>query len=122
MKLTVRESGRQLASQMSEARSFWKRLRGLMLTESLPEGCGLHIRTCKSVHSFLMNYPIDVLHLDENGQITGIEHRLGTGTIGKAFPGTRSVVELPAGTLAREEVKVGQTVIFQPAQNQSERV
>jgi uncharacterized protein len=113
MKLKIRESGRQLGFQITEAHSFLARLRGLMLTKSLPEGCGLHIRPCKSVHSFFMKYPIDVLHLDGNGLITGIEHQLGTGMIGRVFRGTRSVVELPAGTLEREEVKVGQTVSFE---------
>lgn len=60
-----------------------------------------------------MKYSIDVLHLDEAGQIVGIEQRLQPGGIGKTFKGTHSVVELPAGTLEQAGAEIGQTVKFE---------
>ena len=113
MMLMIRESGQQLASRVGRADTFMRRFRGLMLTEALPEGCGLHIQPCRAVHSFFMKYPIDVLHLDEEGRIVGLQQELKPGNIGATFRGTRSVVELPAGTLKRAEVQVGQTAVFQ---------
>ncbi|WP_281884269.1 DUF192 domain-containing protein [Paenibacillus sp. YYML68] len=111
MRLVVRESGIQLAETIMEALTFGRRLRGLMLTASLPEGCGLLLRPCRSVHTFLMKYAIDVVHLDEEERIVGLEHELRPGRIGAVFAGTRSVVELPAGTLRRSGgIEVGQTV------------
>lgn len=111
--LEIRETGERLGKKISEALTFFSRLRGLMLTESLPEGSGLHIRPCRSVHSFFMKYPIDVLHLSQSGKVVGIEHRLQPGKVGKRFQGTFSIVELPEGTLERVGAAIGQTVRFQ---------
>ncbi|MGM0881728.1 MAG: DUF192 domain-containing protein [Bacillota bacterium] len=113
MKLVIRESGQSLGLHIAGAYTFFGRLRGLMLTDSLPEGNGLHIRPCRSVHSFFMKYPIDVLHLDESGIIVGIEHQLKPGKIGAVFQRTRSVVELPSGTLEQAGVQHGQTAVFE---------
>lgn len=113
MRLVIQESGHQVGHQIAEAYTFLKRLRGLMLTKALSEGYGLHIRPCRSVHSYFMKYSIDVLHLDEAGHIVGIEQRLAPGNIGKTFKGTRSVVELPEGTLEQADAQIGQTVMFE---------
>ncbi|TJY40722.1 DUF192 domain-containing protein [Cohnella pontilimi] len=109
MRLVIRESGRQLADRIELADTFFRRFRGLMLTKSLPKGTGLHIRPCRSVHSFFMKYSIDVLHLDEFGRIVGMEPRLRPGRIGQSFQGTHSIIELPAGSLEEADVRVGQT-------------
>ncbi|MFC4098835.1 DUF192 domain-containing protein [Paenibacillus xanthanilyticus] len=114
MKLVIRESGERLGDQIECAYTFWRRLRGLVGRQSLPSGSGLHIQPCKSVHMFFMNYDLDVLHLDKAGVVVGMEHRLRPGRVGAAFAGTRSVVELPAGTLAAAKVELGQTAILEP--------
>lgn len=112
MRLRIRETGEQLAVQVRTAYSFGRRLRGLMLTESLPAGQGLHLHPCRSVHSFFMRYPIDVLYLNESGVIVGVQESLKPGRVGTSFLGTKSVVELPEGTLRRAAVQVGQSVIW----------
>lgn len=116
MKLIIQESGQLVGHRIAEAYSFLRRLRGLMLTRSLSEGSGLHIRPCRAVHSFFMKYPIDVLHLDEEDHIVGIQQRLEPGNFGAVFQGTRSVVELPAGTLESASIRIGQKAVF--ARNQ----
>jgi uncharacterized membrane protein (UPF0127 family) len=113
MKLIIQESGQQVGHRIAAAYSFLRRLRGLMLTSSLSEGSGLHIRPCRAVHSFFMKYPIDVLHLDEENCIVGIQHRLTPGKLGNVFRGTRSVVELPAGTLEGVNIQLGQKAVFE---------
>lgn len=110
LKLVIRETGELIAEQLSEAYTFRRRLKGLMGTNTLPEGVGLHIRPCKSVHSFFMKYDIDVLHLNKDGQVVGTEYGLKPGRIGSVFRGTESVVELPAGTLERFQVRNGHHV------------
>ncbi|WP_276355185.1 DUF192 domain-containing protein [Cohnella caldifontis] len=119
MMLVIRESGRRLGNRIGRADTFLRRFRGLMLTDSLPEGAGLHLAPCRAVHSFLMKYPIDVLHLDSDGRIVGMERELKPGNLGVSFRGTRSVVELPAGTLERAEVQVGQTAVFEPSDEET---
>lgn len=114
MKLVIRESGERLGDQIECAYTFWRRLKGLVGRRSLPSGYGLHIQPCKSVHMFFMTCDLDVLHLDKSGIVVGMEHRLRPGKVGTVFEGTRSVVELPAGTLAAAKVELGQTAIMEP--------
>jgi uncharacterized membrane protein (UPF0127 family) len=112
MKMVIRESGLLLGHRIDRAETFIQRFKGLMLMKQLPIGHGLYIRPCKTVHTFFMKFEIDVLHLDEDGRIVGMEQSLKPGTIGAAIPATKSVLELPAGTLEQAGICMGQTVVM----------
>jgi uncharacterized protein len=112
MELAIRETGAQLGSRIEGAYTFASRFRGLMLKPPLPDGHGLHIAPCGSVHAFFMRGAIDVLFLGADGTIVGILHELQPRKLGWAPKGTWSVVELPPGTLRRNRVMVGQTAVF----------
>jgi uncharacterized membrane protein (UPF0127 family) len=108
MKLTNLENGQNLAKNVSVAKNFFQRFKGLMLTETLHPGCALHIIPCRSVHTYFMKYSIDVVHLDSRLQVVYVEESLPPNKVGK-MTGRRtvSVVELPAGTIAETQTKVG---------------
>ncbi|MGJ9384762.1 DUF192 domain-containing protein [Salipaludibacillus sp. CF4.18] len=91
---------------------FWSRFKGLMLTKSIPEHFAMHICPCPSIHTFFMRFTIDVLYLNDQREIVGLEENLAPGKIGKRFSNARSVVELPAGTISTTSIEVGQTVAF----------
>jgi uncharacterized protein len=57
-----------------------------------------------------MKFPIDVLYLDNEKTIVGIEEKLQPGKIGKKVKGARTVIELPEGQISRTGTKVGQIV------------
>lgn len=122
MKLINRDNGLIIALQIGEARSFWSRLKGLMFTRDLPPGCALHIRPCRSIHTFFMNYSIDVLHLDSHLRIVGMEQRLKPGKLGERYGHTVSVIELPAGSIEQTETRVGHAVHFVKNYNEEERL
>lgn len=107
------DNGQILATHVREAQTFWKRLKGLMFTKHLPTGCALHIQPCQSIHTFLMNYSIDVLHLDRDHRVVATEQNVTPRSIGKKVRETVSVVELPAGTIQQTDTQVGQAVQFQ---------
>jgi uncharacterized membrane protein (UPF0127 family) len=113
MKLINLENGQVLAHHVREARTFIQRLRGLMFSKQLPSGCALHIQPCRSIHTFFMNYAIDVLHLDSDHKVVLTEENLVPRRIGKNVQGTVSVVELPTGSIQQSGTKVGQAVQFQ---------
>jgi uncharacterized membrane protein (UPF0127 family) len=52
-----------------EATSVTARLLGLALLRELPAGHALLIPNCRSVHTFGMRFPIDVVFLDEHGNV-----------------------------------------------------
>jgi uncharacterized membrane protein (UPF0127 family) len=99
-------TGKMLACQARVADSFFSRLKGLLGTECLPPGEGLVIRPCSSIHTFGMNYPIDVIFAADGDRVaralTGVE----PGRM-RVCRGSRYVVELPHGTLMRTGTKPG---------------
>ena len=103
-----------LASQLGQAYTFFGRLKGLMFTKELPTGCALHIRPCRSVHTFFMNYSIDVLYLNANYKIVAIDEQLRPGKVGPLHKDAVSVIELPAGTARQTETQIGHIVQLLP--------
>lgn len=113
---TVPTRGVTLVRAGRVARWFWPRLKGLLGTRELPPGDGLLITPCSSVHMFGMRYAIDVVYLDGQDRIVGIDHSLAPGRVGRFHRGARYVIELPAGTCQRVGVAVGDHVAVGPAE------
>ncbi|SFE96642.1 DUF192 domain-containing protein [Alteribacillus iranensis] len=113
MQLVIRETREVVASEVKEAYTFAKRLKGLMFTGRLPEWTAIHLAPCTSVHTFFMKYAIDVVHMDDQSMVTGVETGLKPGKLGKKFRGTHSIVELPAGTAAKTTLVPGQILVFE---------
>ncbi len=86
---------------------FWDRLRGLLGHPSLAEGEGLLLCPERSIHTFLMRFPIDVVYLDAHNVIVGLTEAMPPQRLGPWIRGTQAVLELPAGTVARMDIAVG---------------
>ena len=84
------------AAQVSVADNFWLRFRGLMLRKSLAPGEGLLLRDCPAIHCCFMRFPIDVVYLDQEMTVTGVE-TVCPWHLGGQFPGTKHVLELELG-------------------------
>lgn len=108
MKVVNLSNGTELANQTAAAYSFFKRLKGLMFTKSLLAGHGLHIQPCRSIHTFFMNYPIDVLYLSKQLEVVGMDELMQPSTVGKYQRSAFSVLELPAGRIKETETRIGQ--------------
>jgi hypothetical protein len=79
--------------------TFWSRFLGLMGKPGLPEGEGLLIRSCNSIHMFFMRFSIDVLFLDRDYTIVKLIRNLKPGSVVGSVPGAWQVLELAAGTV-----------------------
>jgi uncharacterized membrane protein (UPF0127 family) len=90
----------------------WTRAVGLLGRKELPEGCGLSIRPCKSIHTFFMRFPIDVAYLSSDGTVVKTSARLRPFRLSMGGRGAHSVLELPAGSLERAGLQVGDTLRF----------
>ena len=75
------------------ARSFRDRFLGLMGQKSLPEGTGLLLENCSSIHMFFMRFPIRAVYLGRDGEVLDTEI-LHPFEIGKIVKGTRNVLEI----------------------------
>lgn len=112
LKLVNLGNGQTIALNVGQAYSFFTRLKGLMFTEELLSGDGLHIKPCPSVHTFFMKYAIDILYLNKENVVVAIDEALAPGKVGKRYKGAHSVVELSAGTVRKSETEVGHQIKF----------
>lgn len=112
MQLINLNTGQVIAERVRTADRFFARLRGLMFTSELGSGCALHLKPCRSIHTFFMNYPIDVLYVNEQGIVIGLEENMPPGRVGKYYPDADSVIELPAGKINETTTKIGHQMAF----------
>lgn len=99
-----------IAEHLEEAYSFIRRLKGLMFTSKLDSGAGLHIKPCQSIHTFFMNYAIDVLYVNNKNIVVAIDEAFEPSKVGKLFADAASVIELPVGTVKETGTEVGHTI------------
>jgi uncharacterized protein len=96
-----------LSQRLTIANTFWSSLRGLLGKEHLSEGDGLLLIPCQSVHTMFMRFPIDVIFLDKEGQVIHLIEKMTPWRVSRHLIKARSVLEVPAGTIARTDTHQG---------------
>jgi len=97
-------------TKVIKADSFLKRLKGLMFTKELAGDTSIIIKPCGQIHTFFMNYNIDVLYLSKDNRILDIDENLAPWKVGKKVKGAAAVVELQGGKIRNSDIKVGQAL------------
>ena len=96
-----------IAHNLTEAATFFRRLRGLMFTSHLSDGHALIITPCTGIHTFFMRYPIDVLFLDKNLTVIRSYPSMKPYRLSSPAKKARHAVELPAGTMKKLFIEEG---------------
>jgi uncharacterized protein len=98
-----------IAADIELANTFWKRLKGLLgrTANQFRSGKGLWISPCQGVHTIGMSFPIDVVYLDSAGYVIRVYRGLAPFRLTTPSFKTRSVLELPEGTLFHSETQQG---------------
>ena len=104
-----------LASRLEVADSGSKRNKGLLGRVGLAPGEGLWIVPCESVHTFFMQFPIDLVYLDRKNRIKKVRNAVGAWRL-SACLSAHSVLELPAGTIRATQTQRGDLLEFSPAE------
>ena len=86
-----------LYPQIEEASNFWKRFLGLMGRKELKDGDGMFFYNCSSIHCFFMKITIDVVYLDKDYQVVGVE-TVAPWKVGRFFKGAKHILEVKAGS------------------------
>lgn len=110
MKAFNKSTQELLASNLVMADSFYRSLAGLMGKQSLPLGAGLLLVPCQSIHTMCMRFPIDVVFLDKTGKVLHLIENMKPWRVSRHLTKARSVLELPAGTIAATGTKLGDTL------------
>ena len=85
------------AVRADAANSFLKRFLGLMGRKKLPQGQGLLLSPCSSIHMLFMRFPIDAVWLDRDYRILKISPHLSPWLRLAFCPRAHACLELPAG-------------------------
>jgi uncharacterized protein len=108
----VSQDGRVFCEQLLVAARPLRRMRGLLGRADLPAGEGILLRPASSVHTFFMRFPIDVVFLDRDGVVLGVEPDVAPWRLA-GRRGAKAVVELAAGESARRGIAVGDRLALQ---------
>src|SRR2546427_311142 len=109
----VASGGAVLAERLRLAHTHWARLRGLLGTKRLDPGHGLWLRPCRQIHMFGMRYAVDAVFLDEHQRVVRSLSELSPWRVSPRVADAESVLELPAGTVARTRLAKGAQVVIE---------
>jgi len=96
-----------LVQRVRVARRPWERMIGLLGKRSLEPDEALLIPHCRSVHTWFMRFPLDLVFLDGAGVVVRILEHLPAFRV-VWVRGAEAVLELPAGTVARTLTQRGE--------------
>jgi uncharacterized membrane protein (UPF0127 family) len=105
------ETNTVIAEEVAVARGIWSRFWGLMGRKRLPDGHGLLLAPCSSVHTFFMRFPIDVIFLDRHSVVVKIVHSMRPWRTALGGGG-KDALELNAGEALRLEIQPGDQITF----------
>ena len=88
-----------------------KRRKGLLGRKELRAGEGLWIRPCEAVHTFGMQFPIDLVYLDRKLRVKKIRSGMRPWRLSACFT-AHSVLELASGTIRETQTKPGDAIEF----------
>ncbi|MHB8789821.1 MAG: DUF192 domain-containing protein [Desulfobulbaceae bacterium] len=99
-------------AHVGRTQHWHERLIGLLGRRSLPQGHGLLIEPCGSVHTFFMGMPIDAVFLGSNERIVRIAANLPPWRMAMATGGA-AVLEVAAGAAAGAGLKVDDRLVWE---------
>ena len=107
-----------LALNAEIAGSGGKRTKGLLGRMGLAPGEGMWIVPCEAVHTFGMQFPIDLVYLDRGLRIKKVRSNVPPWRL-SACLSAHSILELPAGTICESQSQPGDLLEFSPAEGRT---
>ena len=114
MKVSNLTRGTILATCLEVADTGKKRNKGLLGRKGLEPGGGLWIVPCESVHTFFMQFPIDLVYLYRKYRVRKVRHSVGPWRLSVCLS-AHSILELPSGAIRNSHTLKGDTLELAPA-------
>ena len=105
-----------VANHAQMAASLMTRMIGLMGRRTLPGGTGLVLEACRAIHTCFMRFPIDAVFVNQAWSVVAIREAIPPWRMTPVVWRAQAVIELPAGTVRKAGVRVGDVVTRRPAQ------
>ena len=100
-----------LADKLEVANQGETRRKGLLGRSVLEAGEGLWIKPCEAVHTFFMNFPIDLVYLDQQHRIRKVRKSVPAWRLSACLSAS-SVLELPSGCIEATQSRRGDKLEF----------
>jgi uncharacterized membrane protein (UPF0127 family) len=110
MTLTVAGRNGIVADQIETAFDSRSRTRGLLGRKGLPLGAALIIAPSNAIHTFRMQFAIDVIYAARDGTVVKLRRGLRPWRMSAALQAF-AVIELAAGAIDRANLHVGERLI-----------
>lgn len=109
-------TGRLIAQTVIPAFDSDARRKGLLGRDSFEEGSAMVIAPSNAIHTFWMRFPIDALFVRRDGVVVKVRRSIPSWRAVGAL-GAYAVIELPAGTLAADDVRVGDVLTMEAVES-----
>jgi hypothetical protein len=116
LKITNLTRQTEVASCAEVAKSSTARQKGLLGRSGLPDGGGLWIIPCESVHTFFMKFPIDLIYIDRKKRVKKVRHNVRPWRL-SACLSAHSIIELPVGAAQSSKTVPGDQLDITPRDN-----
>ncbi len=103
--------GAVVVEEVTLATGTWSRFWGLMGRKGLPDGHGLLIDPCSSIHMFFMRFPLDVVFLDDAGRVTKVVREIKPWRMALGGGGKKAL-EIAAGAASATNVEAGDELVL----------
>lgn len=110
LRLVNTTTGQVVASRLLPAFDSASRKTGLLKHQSLPPGTAMVIAPCSAVHTFFMQFPIDVIFVAKDGRVLKVRRDMAASRITASLRAF-ATIEVAAGTAA---VDVGHVLSVTP--------
>jgi uncharacterized membrane protein (UPF0127 family) len=101
----------EVATSAEVAASGMKRSKGLLGRKSLDQGGGMWIVPCEAVHTFFMQFPLDLIYIDRKHRVKKIRTNVPPMRVSVCLS-AHSVLELSAGAIFDSQTQVGDLLDF----------
>ena len=115
VRATNRTRGTVVGHSIRVADTGLTRIVGLLGERKLPAGDGLLILPSQAVHTWGMQFPIDIAVLNGDWTVVAVRHRVRPFRVTRIFWRAAAVLELPAGTLNATRTSIGDSIDFDSA-------
>ena len=107
MKLISKSKNLVIAKHVEVATSFWQRLIGLLGRKELAPSKALWIHRCRSIHTFFMRFPIDVVFVDKQLKVCKVIQNIKPFRLASAYFCGHSVFEFSSPHPVLKELQRG---------------
>ena len=97
--MMIKKNQWEIASDVVIADTFLSRARGLMFRKQMNNFDGMLITPCNSIHTFGMNFPIDVIFLSKTFEVVKVLENLKPYRMTRPYFSASQVLELKSGTI-----------------------